>query len=100
MGKSQETFSKKEKEKKKQQKKREKEERLAERRANAKEGKTLELSSDPAMWKALRQLQFAKGGSCSLTQQRVMDLSKTRSHRKAFLFTVTYSHFKLRITTK
>jgi cold shock CspA family protein len=42
MGKSQETFSKKEKEKKKQQKKREKEERLAERRANAKEGKTLE----------------------------------------------------------
>jgi cold shock CspA family protein len=42
MGKSQETFSKKEKEKKKQQKKREKEERLAERRANAKEGQTLE----------------------------------------------------------
>src|SRR5947207_1435171 len=42
MAKSQETFSKKEKEKKKLQKRREKEERLAERRANAKEGQTLE----------------------------------------------------------
>jgi cold shock CspA family protein len=42
MGKSQETFSKKEKEKKKQQKKKEKQERLAERRANAKDGKSLE----------------------------------------------------------
>ena len=42
MAKSQATFSKKEKEKKRLQKKKEKEERLAERRANAKEGKTLE----------------------------------------------------------
>jgi cold shock CspA family protein len=42
MAKSQETFNKKEKEKKKQQKRKEKEQRLAERRANAKEGKSLE----------------------------------------------------------
>jgi cold shock CspA family protein len=42
MAKSQETFSKKEKEKRKQQKKKEKQERLAERRANVKEGKSLE----------------------------------------------------------
>lgn len=42
MAKSQETFSKKEKEKKKQQKKKEKEQRKAERKANAREGKSLE----------------------------------------------------------
>lgn len=42
MAKSQETFNKKEKEKKKIQKRKEKEQRLAERKANAKEGKTLE----------------------------------------------------------
>ncbi|MBT1702826.1 cold-shock protein [Chryseosolibacter indicus] len=42
MAKSQETFSKKEKEKKRLQKRKEKEERKAERKANAKEGKTLD----------------------------------------------------------
>jgi cold shock CspA family protein len=42
MAKSQETFNKKEKEKKKQQKRKEKEQKLAERKANAKEGKSLE----------------------------------------------------------
>lgn len=42
MGRSQETFSKKEKEKKKQQKKREKEEKREERQANNNKGKSLE----------------------------------------------------------
>lgn len=42
MAKSQETFSKKEKEKKKLQKRKEKEERKAERKANAKQGQSLE----------------------------------------------------------
>jgi cold shock CspA family protein len=42
MGRSQETFSKKENEKKKQQKKKEKEEKKAERQANSKAGKSLE----------------------------------------------------------
>lgn len=67
MGRSQETFSKKENEKKKQQKKKEKEEKKAERQANSKAGKSLEdmmayidengnISSTPPDPKKMREI--------------------------------------------
>jgi hypothetical protein len=116
MGKSQETFSKKEKQKKKLKERQEKREKMQERKANTKKGKSLDemmayvdenghISATPPdpkkkkVWTICRlefpnrknvlSRQYEKEWLLSLMMIRGLDLSMTWKQKNVFLYTLT-----------